>query len=410
LTVLFVVGVTNAINLSDGLDGLAAGTSLVALAVIAWLFFETQAVSLALITLATVGGVCGFLRYNNHPAVIFMGDTGSQFLGFVTAVLAIILTQQTNPALNPALLLLLLGLPILDTLTVMVWRIRRGNSPFLPDRNHFHHRLLDFGFHHYEAVSVIYVAQAIMVGTGYVLRYEADIVVMGAYVVLAALIVGGFRYARITNFRVHAAAAGEHDPQAKSGLLRRFPFVPGAVVRVTELLAGLLLLLAAVYPVEVSRQFGWLMLALAFYVLVARLLPSRLRDVASRLSIYLAGVAAIFAFTSQPQIPWLLSSHINGLFLIVGVFLLISIRMTAREQFRSTPLDFLVLVFVLAIVVATNMKGATAGPVELADTAIRLSVFFYVSEFLCRQERRKSLILPLSALVALCVLAARGLA
>ena len=142
LTILFIVGVTNAINLSDGLDGLAAGTSLVALAAIAWMFFQVQAISLALITLATLGGVCGFLRYNNHPAVIFMGDTGSQFLGFVTAGLAIILTQRTNPALNPGLLLLLLGLPILDTLTVMVWRIRSGRSPFLPDRNHFHHRLL----------------------------------------------------------------------------------------------------------------------------------------------------------------------------------------------------------------------------------------------------------------------------
>lgn len=409
LTAIFVVGVTNAINLSDGLDGLAAGTSLVALAAIAWLFFESQAVPLALVTLATIGGVCGFLRYNNHPAVIFMGDTGSQFLGFVTAVLAIILTQRTNPALNPALLLLLLGLPILDTLTVMVWRIRSGKSPFLPDRNHFHHRLLDFGFYHYEAVSVIYLAQAVMVATGYLLRYEADIVVLGAYLAIAALVVGGFRYARIAQFKVHANAGTGDEQESRHALIRRFPSIPGAVVLATELLAGMLLLLAAVYPAQVTGQLALMCAGLAVFVLVARFLPGPLSDIGSRLSVYLAGVAAIFAFTWESQIPWLLSKHINGMFLLVGAMLLISIRLTDREQFRSTPLDFLVLVFVLAIVVATNIQGANPGRVQLADTAIRLSVFFYVSEFLCRADRR-SLFLPLCALVALSAMAVRGLA
>ncbi|MEO1574577.1 MAG: MraY family glycosyltransferase, partial [Pseudomonadota bacterium] len=197
LTVGFIVGVTNAINLSDGLDGLAAGTSLIALTALAWMFYQNQSMSMALVTLAALGGVCGFLRYNNHPAIIFMGDTGSQFLGFTASVLAILLTQVANTALNPALLLLLLGLPILDTVTVMIWRLRNGRSPFLPDRNHFHHRLLDFGLHHYEAVSFIYIAQAIMVLAGYLLRYEGDAVVVGAYLGLAGVVLVGFRLGRV---------------------------------------------------------------------------------------------------------------------------------------------------------------------------------------------------------------------
>ncbi|MFK8016597.1 MAG: glycosyltransferase family 4 protein [Gammaproteobacteria bacterium] len=409
LTIVFIVGVTNAINLSDGLDGLAAGTSLVALAAIAWMFFQVQAISLALITLATLGGVCGFLRYNNHPAVIFMGDTGSQFLGFVTAALAIILTQRTNPALNPALLLLLLGLPILDTLTVMVWRIRRGRSPFLPDRNHFHHRLLDFGFYHYEAVSVIYVAQAVMVAAGFVLRYESDVTVVGTYVLLSALIVGGFRVARILRFNVHSAEADGAATGRQSALRRRFPRLPHFVVRLTEIMVGVLLLLAAFYPTEVTRDFALLSLALAAFAVLSPFLPSRLRDVSARLSIYLAGVAAILAFVGESQIAGLESGHVNAVFLIVGAFLLGAIRMTGRDQFRTTPLDFLVVIFVLVVVIGASMQADSVTRFQLADTAIRLAVFFYASEFLCRPERPKSLILPICAVFSLSVLAGRGL-
>lgn len=407
LTALFIIGVTNAINLSDGLDGLAAGTSLVALAAIAWMFFENDAITLALITLAVLGGVCGFLRYNNHPAVIFMGDTGSQFLGFVTAVLAIILTQESNTALNPGLLLLLLGLPILDTLTVMVWRIRRGRSPFLPDRNHFHHRLLDFGLYHYQAVSVIYVVQALMVATAYVLRYESDLVVMGTYTLMALAIVGAFRAARLTGF--HINGNGERPGQPATGLLRLYPRLPKFVVGITEVLASLLLLLAAAYPVAIPRDFGLICAVLALFALVARLLPKRLTDVAVRLSIYMAGVAAVFALREETQISGLTAGHVNILFLVVGAFLLISIRMTARERFRSTPLDFLVLIFVLVVVISTAMQAESATRLQLGDTTIRLAVFFYASEFLCRQERRQQLVLPLCAVLSMGIMAARGL-
>jgi UDP-GlcNAc:undecaprenyl-phosphate GlcNAc-1-phosphate transferase len=112
---------------------------------------------------AVIGSIVGFLRFNTYPAQIFMGDGGSQFLGFSAGVLVVMLTQESNTALSPALPLLILGLPIVDTAMVMSQRLYERRSPFLPDRNHIHHKLLGLGFHHYEAVFLICVLQTLLV-------------------------------------------------------------------------------------------------------------------------------------------------------------------------------------------------------------------------------------------------------
>jgi UDP-GlcNAc:undecaprenyl-phosphate GlcNAc-1-phosphate transferase len=151
LTVVAIIGVTNAINLADGLDGLAGGISLLSFCCIGYLAYLEGDISVGLAALAFIGAIFGFLRFNTHPATIFMGDTGSQLLGFAAITLSLALTQRQT-ALSPLLPLILLGFPVLDTLTVMITRILRKRSPFSADRNHFHHNLLDLGFRHPESV------------------------------------------------------------------------------------------------------------------------------------------------------------------------------------------------------------------------------------------------------------------
>ena len=148
-TVLAMVGVINAINHSDGLDGLAGGESLLSLIVMGFLAYMADDSLGVLISCAVAGGVLGFLRFNTHPAVIFMGDAGSQFLGFAIGFLAVYLTQVAHPALSPALPLLLIGLPIADINAVFYLRVSGGMNWFKATRNHVHHRLLDLGFEHY---------------------------------------------------------------------------------------------------------------------------------------------------------------------------------------------------------------------------------------------------------------------
>src|SRR5262249_2111856 len=133
---------------------------------------------------------------------IFMGDSGSQVLGFSVGALSLMATRGGTSALSEALPLLLLGLPIVDTLAVMLTRIRAGRSPFAADSNHLHHRLLGLGFAPREAVLIIYMLQVGLVLLAYFLRFESDLVVLGAFCAFAGLVLWLLRWASHSGWRV----------------------------------------------------------------------------------------------------------------------------------------------------------------------------------------------------------------
>jgi UDP-GlcNAc:undecaprenyl-phosphate/decaprenyl-phosphate GlcNAc-1-phosphate transferase len=160
-TMLWVAGVINAINLIDGLDGLAGGVAFIAVAttfVTAILHGEPV---MAVVTAALAGAVLGFLRYNFNPASIFMGDTGSMFLGFVFATSAIHANHGSSAAVAILVPIVSLGLPITDTLLAMTRRYMRGAPLFQGDREHIHHRLLARGLSHRRSVLVLYGASGV---------------------------------------------------------------------------------------------------------------------------------------------------------------------------------------------------------------------------------------------------------
>lgn len=156
LTVLWIVGITNAINLSDGLDGLASGISLIAFSSFGFLAYYHGDTTIFSLCLVLIGCILGFLRYNTHPAEIFMGDTGSLFLGYCLGTLSITgnFKSITTMALIAPVLVLLV--PICDTLWAILRRIWAGRSPFSADKKHFHHKLMEYGMDHSQTVSVIY--------------------------------------------------------------------------------------------------------------------------------------------------------------------------------------------------------------------------------------------------------------
>ncbi|HEY3376469.1 MAG TPA: MraY family glycosyltransferase [Armatimonadota bacterium] len=162
LTILWVVAVTNTINLIDGLDGLAAGIS-----GIAALTFIIISVAIkgtfgeALLAAAVLGACLGFLRYNFHPAKVFMGDAGSHFLGFTIAALSILQNWKVATGVAFAIPMLILAVPIFDTLFAIVRRLRRGQPIFSPDKGHLHHRLLNLGLNQRTVVLMIYLLTAI---------------------------------------------------------------------------------------------------------------------------------------------------------------------------------------------------------------------------------------------------------
>ena len=146
----------NAVNLIDGLDGLAAGVSVIAAAVLATFAFVQGQVVLAACMLAMVGALSGFLFYNSNPAKVFLGDCGSMFLGFFLATASVMLVRQSSTLVGMALAVLALGVPVLDTFFTILRRVLERRSLFAPDREHTHHKLMDSGRSHRGAVFVLY--------------------------------------------------------------------------------------------------------------------------------------------------------------------------------------------------------------------------------------------------------------
>ena len=193
-SVLWIVAMTNAVNFIDGLDGLAAGVSAIsagAMLVVALLLVPqgNSAVS-ALLLAAVVGGCIGFIPYNFSPAKIFMGDTGSNFLGFILASISIFGLFKTYAFISFAVPFLVLGLPLFDICFAVIRRLARGQSPMHADRGHFHHRLIDMGFSQKQAVSICYLLTAILGLAAVTLtgrRFEQVLIVAGALALVVAI-------------------------------------------------------------------------------------------------------------------------------------------------------------------------------------------------------------------------------
>jgi len=158
LTLFWVVGVTNAINLIDGLDGLASGVTAISAITLFFVALRTHQVGAAILLLALASASLAFLRYNFSPAKIFLGDSGSLLLGFVLATAATIGVLKTTLVVAMIVPILILGVPIFDTLWAIGRRLSKGTHPFKADNKHIHHLLLRAGFNQREAVLAIYTA------------------------------------------------------------------------------------------------------------------------------------------------------------------------------------------------------------------------------------------------------------
>jgi UDP-N-acetylmuramyl pentapeptide phosphotransferase/UDP-N-acetylglucosamine-1-phosphate transferase len=173
---LLIVFIINAFNLIDGINGLLGSVSVIVSLTFGYIFFKMGEYGLTLLAISMAGSVLGFLRYNAGKARIFMGDAGAYTIGFIVSVLAIQFIELNNgqhvPAVTdhvvqsvPAVAIAILIIPIFDTLRVIVIRLVQGRSPFMADRNHLHHRLLDTGMTHTQATLVLSSFNILMIGT-----------------------------------------------------------------------------------------------------------------------------------------------------------------------------------------------------------------------------------------------------
>lgn len=187
LTLLWMLGFTNVINLIDGMDGLAAGVT--GIAAVSFLILADQAsqFTAAVVAAALIGACLGFLRYNFSPASIFMGDSGALFIGFALACISVLGVMKSVAAITLAVPLLIVGVPLFDTVSAIIRRRRHGRPIQEADRGHIHHRLLGRGFNTRQTVLIIYAWSAMLAIGGHAIRWVPGSIRLVTLIVLAAL-------------------------------------------------------------------------------------------------------------------------------------------------------------------------------------------------------------------------------
>ncbi len=408
LTLLAVVGVTNAINLADGLDGLAGGICLLIFSCIGYLAFLEGDSAIAVSALSLAGAIFGFLRFNTYPASLFMGDTGSLLLGFSAAALSLSLTQGET-ALSPLLPLLILGFPVLDTLTVMYERILQGRSPFSPDKNHFHHRLMRLGLFHSESVFLIYVIQSLLILAAFLMRFHSEWALLLGYAVISGFIVAAFHVADRTDWKIRRfdlidrIIKGRLKVWKERGIFIQFCFK-------TALVGIPLLLVAESFAVpEVPFYLAVISLVLAAVLLpVLFFLKDWLRE-ALALALYSLIPFLIFLNETEGKgaLPDTITTVHNIVYVFFAVLVILTLKLTRRQKgFKTTPTDFLVILLALTVPVVLSVEPNIT---RIGPISAKIIMLFFSYEVLIGELRGRLNWLSGATLAALGVTAVRGL-
>jgi len=407
LTLIAIVGVTNAINLSDGLDGLAGGICLLSFGCIGYLAYRGENLMITTFSVAMIGAIVGFLRYNTYPATLFMGDAGSQLLGFSAVTLSVGLTQGNTP-LSPLLPLILLGFPVLDTLTVMSERITKGRSPFKADKNHLHHKLLRVNLFHTEAVFVIYVIQAFLVTAAFILRFYSEWLLLIGYVVFSGVIVFGFVVAEKSGWKLNRGFLDRKIKQRLKGLKDKQLPVKVAF-RITCLGFAVLVLFSCFVPASVPMPFSLFSIVIAGLILVTWLAKKDWMTYAVRIAIFLF-IPVLIYVGAMDMTSWCngaFSKVYNLSFGVLALFAILTLKFTRRQLgFRVSPVDFLILFVALVV---PNLPDEQIRSLHLGLVAAKIIVLFFSFEVIVGELRGQLNRFGLSAIVAMVIIGVRGL-
>jgi len=405
LTFIVIVGITNAINLSDGLDGLAGGISLLSFLCIGYLAYSAGNFDIALLSAATVGAIFGFLRFNTYPATVFMGDAGSQLLGFMAITFSLKLTQG-NPHLSPLLPLLLVGFPVLDTITVMFERVTNGKSPFVADKNHLHHKLMRLDLFHTEAVLSIYVLQAFLVTSAFVFRSRSEWFLLILYLVFSGVIISGFFIADTTGWKVKrfhfTLLKGRLKVLKEKNILIKVSF------RIIEVGVPSLLLITCFLPASVPKYFAFFSMGFLGLICIVWLFNKQWLDMALRFTLYLT-IPFVIYLSETDLATWVsdkLLDPYNLSFVFLIVFVILTLKFTRRTKgFKTSPMDFLILFIALVV---PNLPDERIQSYHMGLVAAKIIVLFFSYEVLIGELREDLKRLVLATIPVMVVMAVRG--
>jgi len=406
LTVIVIVGVTNAINLSDGLDGLAGGICLLSFICLAFLSYQQAYQDPIVFSAAIIGAIVGFLRFNTYPASIFMGDAGSQLLGFLFITLSLGLTQKGSN-LSPILPLMLMGLPILDTVTVMVERIIKGYLPFKADKRHVHHKLLALGFYHNESVLIIYICHALFVTFGFLFKTNSDWFLLINYLIFSTCAIS---ILRIANKRGWNRRQYQFIDSAIKGRLRVFK-EKKTVIKISFQAAQIgfpiILIFSCLLPENIPDSVALLSAFLLGSTLLYRFVKTNWRPMLVRITFFLS-IPFIIYLGEQSVVGWIpleLLRAYNFSFFVLIMLILITLRYSRRRGFKSTPMDFLILFIALAV---PNLPDEQIKSFQMGLIAAKIIAMFFSFEVLIGEFRTDLHKLVPYTSIALTIILLRG--
>ncbi len=407
ITLLFIVGVTNAINLSDGLDGLAGGISVLSFVAIGFFAYRCGNIRIATMSVAVAGAILGFLRFNTHPAIVFMGDAGSQMLGFLSVVFALKLVIADTPY-NKLAPLFLIGFPILDTLTVMVERISKGEAPFKADKNHFHHKLMKLGLYHSESVLSIYILQAIFICFAFELRFYSEWLNLFVFLTLAGCILLFFEVCRRKHFMLRNDTANILKSKSILSLIAGDKLSIRIVFNLMKWGLLILFIFQCILSARMPVYISWAAVFFVILILMAKFYHFDSKTKIIRLSLY-SSIPFILYFSTVNVCSWMTDSMItinNIAFIILVILVIITLNLTRRQKgFKFNPLDFLVF---LVIIVFPNFPSIFRENVQIKIVAAKVLILLFSYDVLIGELRRDDSFLDNSVLTVLTVIALKG--
>jgi UDP-GlcNAc:undecaprenyl-phosphate/decaprenyl-phosphate GlcNAc-1-phosphate transferase len=405
-TLLGIVGLINAINLLDGLDGLAGGVCAIACVTFAIISFISGNAVLLLLSVALLGALLGFLRYNHHPAIIFMGDSGSLLLGYCMGVFSVMLATAGSRPVSPYIPLLLLGVPILDTLVVMVNRKLAGKRLFLPDKTHLHHRLLDLGLGHRATVLIVYGLSYLLSMIAILGRKLNDSSLLALLLFGALLVYAALNYLT-RNDRWERFGLASNAPLAISKSIRTFVHRSGFLsVGIKYLILAVLLL-----PVFVSHGdvHSLSLVPLSILIVSVGLFFSRYtwQSLLLQGCIYASGVFMVLVLENLGRDEYLfgLPLHVisHAIFLILLV--LVGVKVLVRNRASGlivSPFEYLIMLIVLSVPL---LPQSFTGQYHLLTVAAKSVILFVGFKLVLmrhmQRNRRVILTIAVSALVLL---------
>jgi len=386
LSLFFLLATTNIINLSDGLDGLAGGICLlIFFSSGIFAYFREDFYTIAF-CICMIGAIIGFLRYNTFPAIVFLGDTGSLFLGFSVGVCMILLTRG-NTIYSPVLCLYIIGVPIFDTAMVILERLIEGRPVFKADKNHIHHKLLRMGFKHNEAVIVIYAIQMLMSLLAWNLRFFTGGALLGIYLFILCSALTFFLFHK----KGYLSFSYIHDRlnYVDSGTARSqggfFSKDTASLFAWCGLVGGMSLfcLFTPFIVYSVPWDIRLICLLLIICILALRRFKSRFLKTVTKFSAYF--ISLFYIYSLEGQAGMFLVSY-NILFIGMGICYLFYL-ITSLEKIPLFTMDYLLLA---VVILASFIPKIHPEFIHLNHIAVRaLFVFFFIELFFYKIREKK---------------------